>query len=170
MAGLSSAFSLIGTLVSAAGTIAAGQASRRAAEYRAAQVDIRSREERAAGQLEARELARERRLALSRNQAVAAASGFSADDPGALDLAGDVASRGAFQEALARYGGESRGAGLRAEAQGLRLSGEAAERSAYFSAAGTILGGVSTMFERFGRRTMIRAAAPHRPGGGPGYG
>ena len=150
MAGLSSIVSLVGTVVSAAGTIAAGQSSRQAAEYEAAQYDIKAKEERAAGQLEAMELARQKRLALSRNQATAAASGFAASDPSILDLAGRIGSYGALQESLAQYGGASRAEGLGAQAEGTRLSGRAREQGAYFDAASTILGGVSTMFRRYG--------------------
>ena len=153
MAGLSAIAtiaSLAGTAVSAVGTIAAGRAQKQAADHQAAQLDVRAKEERATAQQKALEVARERRLALSRLQARAAASGFGATDPTILDLAGETAAYGTLRQQIARYGGEARAADLTASAEGARARGSAALQNAGFNAAGTILGGVSTMFRRFG--------------------
>lgn len=143
--------SLAGTAVSAIGTIAAGRDAQRQANYEAAQFDVRAKEERAQAQKESLDVARKRRLALSRLQAIAAASGFGASDPSVLDLLGETAKYGTFEEQMARYGGTSRAAGLRAEAEGRRMAGSARARQSYFNAAGTILGGVSSMFRKYGQ-------------------
>lgn len=153
MAGLSAIAtiaSLAGTAVSAIGTIAAGRAQKQAADHQAAQLEVNAKHEQAKAQHEALEVARKKRLELSRLQTRAAASGFGAADPTVLDLTGEVAQYGTLQQQLARYGGEVRGEDLRASAAGARARGEAALRNSYFNAAGTILGGVSSMFRRYG--------------------
>lgn len=153
MAGLSAIAtiaSLAGTAVSAIGTIAAGRAQKQMADHQAAQLEVRAKEERATAQQDALEIARKQRLELSRIQARAAASGFGATDPTVLDLTGEAAEYGTFRQQIARYGGEARAEDLKASAEGERARGAAALQSAGFSAAGTILGGVSSMFRRYG--------------------
>ena len=142
--------SLAGTAVSAVGTIAAGRANKQAADHQAAQLEVRAKGERATAQQDALELARKKRLSLSRLQARAAASGFSATDPTVLDLTGETAAYGTFREQVARFGGDARSADLRASAEGSRARGAAALQNAGFSAAKTIIGGVPNMFRRFG--------------------
>jgi hypothetical protein len=151
MAGLAAVASLVGTAVSAIGTIAAGKAQQNAANYEAAQMEVKAKEERASAQRDAMDMARKRRLALSNLQARAAGSGLGAADPTVLDLTGEVAQYGTYQEQLAMYGGESRSEELKASAAGRRAAGAAAMQNAYFGAADTILGGVSSMFNRYGR-------------------
>jgi len=150
MAGLSAIVSLVGTAVSAIGTIAAGRAEKQAADHRAAQLDVQAKSERASAQQEALEIARKKRLGLSRIQARAAASGFGATDPTVLDLTGEAAKYGTYRQQIARYGGEAQAADLNASAEGARLRGRSAVQNAGFRAAGTILGGVSGMFKNYG--------------------
>ena len=160
MAGIALAASAIGTLVSGIGTIAAGQARNRQAQYEAKQLDVRAKEERAAAGLEAMEANRRTRLTQSKLQARAAASGFGASDPTVLDLAGDIAERGALEAGIIRYGGKSRGRALEAQAEGTRISGRAAETASYWSAASTVIGGFGSMFARYGSGFMPMAEAP----------
>lgn len=161
MAGLAAAASIVGTVVSAVGTIAAGQANRQAADYQAAQYDIRAKEERAAAQNDALEYRHRAKLVSSTLQARSAASGFGAADPTVLDLAGDIAATGILQAALTRYGGESRAVGTEAQAEGMRMSGRAAETGAYYSAAATVIGGAGSLFQRYGQSfTPTVATAP----------
>ncbi len=141
---LSAVIGIAGTAVSAVGTIAAGKAEQDAANYEAAQLEIKANEEMAAGQKEAMQLNRRKKLALSALQNRAAASGFTATDKTAMDLTGEIASYGTFQEQLAQYGGKSRQQGLRDSAKGRRLSGRAAAKGAKIGALGTIVGGIST--------------------------
>lgn len=153
MAGLSAIAtiaSLAGTAVSAIGTIAAGRAQKQAADHQAAQLEVDAKQERAKAQQEALAIARKKRLELSRIQARAAGSGFGAADPTVLDLTGEVAQYGTLSQQFARYGGEVRGEDLKASAAGVRAQGAAALQRSTFNAAGTILGGVSSMFRRYG--------------------
>ena len=156
MATVATIATLAGTAVTAAGTIAAGKAQENAMRYEAQQLDMQAQEERAASQRDMLEHRREKKLALSRLQNLAAASGFSATDKTALDLTGDIAQYGTYKEQMALYGGASRSAGYRAQAEGRRMTGRAARVGSYFDAGGTILGGISTMADRY---------APKKPTG-----
>lgn len=150
LGGIGSAIGMIGSVVSAFGTIAAGAAAKRSADYQAAQLEIKAKEEKAAAQREAGEVARQKRLVQSRQQAVLAASGGGALDETALDLAGDVEREGTYRELAVRYGGDERAKGLRAQATAARMSGQAAMTGAIFDAAGGVMKGASTFFDSFG--------------------
>lgn len=141
--GLALALSLAGTAVSAIGTIATGQAEARAAEMRARQEELNAQNEFAAGQRDAMDVAHQQKLALSRLQNNAASGGFTGTDPTALDLTGEVAAHGTYQQQVAIYGGANRAAGLRAQAAADRASGQAALTGSYFRAGGTLLSGFS---------------------------
>jgi hypothetical protein len=149
LAVISAVAGLAGSFVQAQGTIAAGKAAQQAANYEAAQLDVKAKEEQAAAQRDAFEHGREKDLALSKLQANAAASGFSATDPTALAIADEIAKYGTYKEQMAMYGGESRRTGIEAQAFGRRMEGKAAMQGARYSAAGTILGGISSMAGRF---------------------
>ena len=150
MAAIGAVVSLIGTVVSAAGTIAAGERAPAAAEYQAKQLDIKANEEVAAAQREEQQTRREKNLVLSRQQALAASSGLGASDPTIADLAGETEAFGEYRAGLVRYGGEERSTGLKMQAEGARYTGESARIGATYSAFGTILGGVSSFFSKYG--------------------
>lgn len=150
MAGIGAIVGLIGSAVSAAGTIAAGKAQQQADEYAAVQLEMKAKEERAAAQKEAHQYERRRDLALSTVQARSAQSGFTGTDPTALAIADDIEKYGTYQAQLAQYGGESRRAGYEAQAEGKRLEGRAARIGAGYAAAGTIIGGFSGIAKGFG--------------------
>lgn len=150
------AMSYMGQRAAAKGTIAAGQAAKQAADYEAAQLDIKANEERAAARVEADEFLRRKELALSSGQAKGAASGFTSTDPSSLAIADEISRYGTVQEQMALYGGESRAEGTKAQAAGRRFEGNAALQGAglkakgqKLEAAGTILGGISTLASRF---------------------
>lgn len=152
-----------GTGLTALGTIAAGRnaaaqgkMAQQAADYEAAQLDIRAKEEKAAAQREAREFQRRKEHALSSLQARGASSGFSATDPTALAIADELARYGTLQEQTAQYGGSSRMAGTYAQADARRMAGDMAlmegkakKSSSYLTAAGTILGGISDLGKKY---------------------
>ncbi len=155
--GTASAATTIGTVatlfstgISALGTIAAGKQAQREAENEAAQLDIRANVKMAEGQRRGFEHKRRTQLALSALTNRAAASGFTATDPTALDLTEEIATYGSYQQQLAAYGGETGQASDRGLAQAKRISGAAARRGSRYGAFGTIMGGVSTMAGRYG--------------------
>lgn len=147
------------TAVSALGTIASGRAQEAAAEFQAKQLDIKQNEEFAAGQREASQLARQKRLALSKLTNQAAGSGFSTADPSTLAIQDEITKYGTYQEDLARYGGASRAEGARLEAAAKRFEGTSAKSGSYLTAAGTILGGASTLADKYDRY-RTKSAAP----------
>lgn len=140
---------MAGSYISAQGTLAAGKAADQAAKYEAAQLDIKAKEEQAAAQRDMLDQRREKELALSKLQSNAAASGFSATDPTSLALADEIEKYGTVKEQMAMYGGTSRRTGIEAQAHGRRMEGQAARIGSKYSAAGTILGGISTMAGKY---------------------
>lgn len=142
--GLTEILGLVGTAASAAGTLAAGAARKSADDYQAAQLEQQAKEERAAAQREAERAKKEKDFVLSRQQAVAGASGLGALDETVQDLAGDVITQGALNEGMIQYGGEERAKGRRAQAASARLEGQAAQTDSYFGAVGTLMDGVGS--------------------------
>src|SRR5690554_873728 len=164
---VSTAATAMGTIVAAQGARAQGKAAQAAAEFQAQQLDIKAKEEQAAAQREAQEARRRKELALSELQAKSAASGFSATDPTSLALADEIARYGTMQEQMAMYGGASRRAGLESQAFASRFEGRAARRAARYDAASTILGGVSSIANRFAGTARTPAQANYRYGSAP---
>lgn len=152
-----------GAGVSAAGTIVSGHAQRAAANFEARQLDERAKEEQAASQIEAQQLGRRRNLALSALQTRAAASGFSATDPTTLQIGDEIAKYGTMQEQTALYGGSARRRHLEAEASGTRYTGEARRVASNYTAAATVLGGVSNLALRYGSPKPPTEAASAGP-------
>lgn len=134
---------LAGTAVSAVGTIAAGHSQNEMAKSQAAAAERQASEERASSQREAIQRSKEARLVMSRQQAVAASSGGGAADSTVLNLMGDTASQGWFNQASAIYEGESRGRALEDQAAISRWQGKQAKMASFISAGSTVLSGVS---------------------------
>jgi hypothetical protein len=166
-----------GTVIGAAGQMAAGKQAQAAANYEAQQQEVAAKEEMAAAAHERDQLRRRKELSLSTLQTNAAASGFSATDPTALNLADEIERYGTVQEQMAMYGGSSRAAGRRSQAEAARMSGRAAKQGATYRAVGTVLSGVGTLADRYNpsRQGRSGAAAPSSglyfgTGGSGGYG
>jgi hypothetical protein len=138
--GLGSTLGAIGSVVSGVGTIAAGAAEKNAADFEAAQMDQKAKEEVAASQRDAIAKRREGAILNSRAQALAAASGGGAgtDAPTIVKLMGQTAGEADYNAQTAMYGGYSRAAGLRDSAKARRASGNA-------SLLGSVLGGFGPM-------------------------
>jgi hypothetical protein len=163
--GTALALTAAGTAVSAAGTIAGGKAAADAGarakegyDFKALQEEQAAQESRAVGQRAALEKRREARFLTSKLQARAAASGGAADDPGVIDLAGDIAERGEYDALMEMFKGENRARGLEDSATGSRMTGEAAyaegqakRDAAELSAMGTIISGAGSMFRQYNK-------------------
>jgi hypothetical protein len=130
------ALSGLGAIVSAGGTVASGVAANNAAKFESEQMRIKAAEERAAAQREAQAKRREGDLVMSRQQALAAASGAGAgtDAPTIVKLMTDTARDSEYNAQTAQYGGESRSRGLLDSAKARRASGRA-------SLMGSVIGG-----------------------------
>mgnify|MGYP001590167554 CR=1 FL=1 len=149
LATIATVATVAGTTVSAAGTIAGGNAANKAAGYEALQLEAKGKEEQAAARVEADQYKRKKELAQSTLQNRAAASGFSATDPTSLNLAEGIEEYGTLQEQMALYGGASRRAGLEGQAAASRWEGKVAKQASRYKAAATILGGISTLASRY---------------------
>lgn len=157
---------LAGSVVSAVGTIAAGRAAKQQADFQAAQYDVESKAEFAAGQREAEDIRKNKEYVISRQQNLAAASGFDATDPSSVSLIAETAGYGQYQELMALAAGEQRRKRAEYAASASRASGKAALTGSYFSAAGTILGGFANAFAQRYRATGYSS----RMDSGGGYG
>ena len=136
------ALAIIGGIISAVGSIAQGVAANNAAKAQAQAMEIRADEERAVGQREAIRRAKEAKLVLSRQQAVAAASGGGTGDPTIVNLMSGVAQEGAYQSGVANWKGETSGQNYDYQADIRRMEG----RNALI---GGFIGGASSIFNGF---------------------
>lgn len=154
---------LASTALSAASTIAGGNAAAQQGQmqqvqynYRADQQEQAANEARAASQRQAFERRHEAELLGSKLQARAAASGGGATDATVLDLGGDIAGRGELAALTEMYKGENRARGLEMQAEADRYSGEMAliegqakKKASRLAAAGTIVGGMGSAFKTY---------------------
>lgn len=160
---LATVATIAGTGISALGAIQQGKAAKSAANFKAAQEQMQAQESRAAAQRSALERRREGDFAQSRLQARAAASGGSADDPTAIELGESIAARSEYGALTDVYRGENRARGLEDQAVATRMSGDAAMKGSMFSAAGTILKGAGSMYDRFNPTPSVSASGQGGP-------
>jgi len=152
-----------GTIAGGAAAADAGARTKQAMEFRAKQEEQAAQESRAVAQRASLEKRREGTLLLSKLQARAAASGGGASDPGVVDLVGDISQRSEYDALFDMYKGENRARGLEDSAVGSRLSGDAAvaegdakQRAAALSAAGTIISGAGSMYRTYNKLPDVR--------------
>jgi len=146
MAGIGAVLSIVGTGLSVVSGIQQGKAQAAALEYEAQQNERRAKEERAAAQRSALDKKSETEAVLSRQRALAAASGAGLLTPSVIDIYEETAQRGAYHEQAERYGGESRAAGYRDAANANRLKASAAKSGATLSALATGFSGLGKAF------------------------
>jgi hypothetical protein len=146
MAELALVAALAGTGMQAIGQLQAGAAQKAALNFEAKQREVRAAEERAASQRTAIDKRHEGELVMSRQKALAAASGAGVVNPNILDLYGETAERAEYNAASEIYGGESRARGQIDQAAAARMKGKAAMKGSIFEAAGTALSGVGKAF------------------------
>lgn len=144
----SAATSVIGGAVQAQGYNQAADAAEEDAEFEAQQLERSGKEEFAASQREAFAARRESRLAQSRAQAVAAASGggAGADAPTIVQIMGGLARQGELNAQSALYVGESRRAGARDQAFATRRTGRSQAAGYRNNAFASILSGIGGGF------------------------
>ena len=147
MALLAPIIGIIGTAVSAYGTIAGANAQASGMEYQAAVARTKARQEEAIAQRQQMETDRKTKLTLSRAQAVASASGGSATDPTVVDNAGDIAARGKYTGGLQMWQGKMNAWDFDTKAQGLQASADATRSGGKLSAFSTILGGAASIYK-----------------------
>ena len=138
---------LIGTAVSAYGTIAGANAQASGLEYQASVARTKARQEEAIGQRQQMETDRKTRLTQSRLQATSSASGGSASDPTVVDLAGDIAGRGKYMGGLQMWQANQNAWDFDTKAQALSASADATRSGGKLSAFSTILGGAASLYK-----------------------
>lgn len=153
---------IIGSVVSAGGSLlggsqdnAAAQAQAQAQEIQAQQLAQNAGQERAAAQQNAIEERRKARLARSRNEAVAAASGGSASDPTVLAINEGLAGQGEYNALTALYQGEARAQGLEADAAAARYSAKQARRAGRSAQAGSVFGATTSLLGDAARTSLM---------------
>jgi hypothetical protein len=157
-------FAILGTVVSAVGTIASGAAAARqanaqaaAAEHAALVADQKAMQERAVGQRQSFEKRREAKFAQSTLLARAAASGASATDPTIIKLGSDIAGRAEYYALSQMASGESAAIARENQAQldrysasNQRQQAKSAMMGGFLGAASGVLSGASSAFGKFG--------------------
>lgn len=175
-------FMILGTVVSAVGTIASGAAAARqanaqaAAENHAALVaDQKAMQERAVGQKQSFEKRREAKFAQSTLLARSAASGASATDPTIIKLGSDIAERSEYMALSDMARGEQAGLDYenkadlsRWKAGIMRDEAKMAMTGGIIGAGSTILSGASSMFSKSGGGGFAGMQPLTAPAGGSG--
>jgi hypothetical protein len=150
MAGVTAVLGIVGAVVSAVGTIAAGNAAKASADYEAEQRRLQGKEEFAAQQRKMLESRKEGERLRSTVAARASSGGFRGSyDDTVADLMGDIEEESSYRERTDLAIGYEKKHGRDAQAVGLELSGDAAQKGSYFSAAGTFLKGVGSVVGKY---------------------
>lgn len=160
------ALMLGGTALSAIGTMQQGKAQKRMAEFEAKQMEANAKKVEAAGAQDAIEKRRQTELMLSRAQAAAGATGFSAVSPDVLSILGGISQEGdrAFQTEL--FNSRDQANQMRAQAGATRYSGAIAKKASTVSALATgISGAADAGGLYFGQSTKFGFGDMFRAGG-----
>lgn len=138
-------FIVIGaSLLSAAGSIKAGQDANKAAKFQAKQQETQASQVEGAATRAAGEEERRARILQSNLVARAAASGAGAGDPTVLNLEGDIAAEGRYRALSQIYEGGSQADRIRAGASATRYEGKTAQTAGYIQGASTVFSAVGS--------------------------
>jgi len=141
----------LGSLLSAGGSIAGGNAALTSAKFTAAQLNENAAGAIASAQRTMLDTQQKTRLAASTAIARAGGSGVNAGVGSPVQDVGSIARRGSYLAAMDLWSGRNTATGLENQAAGVLYSGEAAEEGSELSAAGTIAGGAGSMLMMGGR-------------------
>ncbi len=131
-----STLGMLSTGLGAAGTLYSGLQARAGAQAEARQLKDKGDEEQAIGQRRAMQARRERDLARSRIQAVAAASGGGVDDASITNLMQGLEQQGNYNSMLELYQGNTARNKAHASAAARRVEGRSALTGSIIGAAG----------------------------------
>ena len=140
---MAGALAIIGPVVSAVGSVIGGISANNTAKAQAKAMEIEANQRRASAQRQAVEKRKEAGLIMSRQQAVAAASGSGATDPTVIDLMETTAGRGEYQAQTIQYGGEEEGRGLQNQAAFTRAEGRNRMFASFIDAGSSMLSGAN---------------------------
>jgi len=157
---------ILGSALGAVGSVASGASQSAALKAQANAAERQANEEQAAAQRDAISRREEANLVLSRQQAVAAASGGSATDTTILNLIGNTAARGDYNVASSIYEGKARAANLYDQAAIDRQQARASMLSGIIGGGATLLQGISS-YNRYrydpNEEPSLAAAPLYRP-------
>lgn len=139
----------ITTLLQVSGELNKGRALDAQARSEAAQLKRQATNQRGISQRESSEARRRGEVARSRAQAVAAASGATADDPTVTNIMGDIEGRTEYNALSALYNGEFSASGLDQTADARRRMGRAARGAGRMQAGATILSNAGSLIDAF---------------------
>jgi hypothetical protein len=133
-----------------------GERAQNEANYEASQLEVNAGQAKAAAQRQAENIGRQTDVMQSRGLALAAASGGSASDPSIVNLLARNAGIGAYQQAVALYGGDTAARDMNMRAQGTRYSGElsaydgqTAANAGRMRAGASLLDGASSLYSKY---------------------
>lgn len=147
-----------GTLMSTAGAIEQGNASRRSSNFQAEQMRRNAVQEEATAQREVLSARREAALMASKAKASA---GYSAGDLGVTNIIGDIVNAGEYNAASALFSGASSASKMRLGADSSALEGRLARRAGLISSGSTLLSGAGdfgsakSMFDKYGNGSYM---------------
>ena len=149
MAELAAGAAIVGTALSAAGSVLGGKATKKANYAEAAGLERMAGQTRASSQRESIEQRREADLAQSRALALAAAGGGGASDPTVVDIISDLEGEGEYRALTALYNGEEQARGYEDEAKARRKAGKNAKTAGIISGVSTVLSGASSLYGKY---------------------
>lgn len=160
---MNSVTQVLGSLVSAKGTLEAGRAQENAARYQAAQLRQNAGQVEASSQRGAEDKIRQAKLMASRALAVAGASGAGVSDVTMQNLIAQITGEGKLASLTALYEGQTEAAGMRRQAAATEYEGASARVASRYKATSTLLEGargLSSMFPAKEREVRTQKAAP----------
>ncbi len=131
-----------GTILAGTSAITSGIHQKVSGDFQAKQLEAKANEERAASQRVAEEKRRKANQAMSRANALAAASGGGATDPTVVNIMAGIAEEGEWGAQTAQYMGEERARTSEMAATSTRMSGRNALTAGFTGGSATILGGI----------------------------
>lgn len=147
-----------GGAISAASTLAGGDASLTAAQLRAQQLRENAGQAIASSQRQMFDTQDKTRRAISTVTARAAASGAAPDVGSPLENAGQIEKRGSYHALMDMFNGQSEATGLANQAKGVRYTGDLAEIegkqkkiASRYAAAATLAGTAGSMGSTYGK-------------------
>lgn len=151
---------IVGTAVSAAGTVYGAVSGAAGARAEAQSMNIKAKQERAAGERQANERRREAALVQSRQRAVAAASGGGASDPSVLRLMSGVAERGELNAQTEMFNADSAATSLQNQAAALRANASQQMVAGLIGAGSTMLSGASDFMTKYRTTPSSTSSTP----------
>lgn len=150
MAQLATVAMIAGTVMSATGSVGAGNAAKKSADDEADQLNRRAIARRGEATAMAGEERRQARLKVSRARAVGAASGASLDDPTFVNLTADLEAEGEYGALTRMYEGHEEAAGIDEGAAARRREGKAMAKAGRTRAITTALMGGESLMTKYG--------------------